>query len=67
VYLPSTHSGEYFQHTGYDSYHASASKVKEEAMFERTNAHKDSASLPATHKLWWHRVEDTSAVLGRSH
>jgi enamine deaminase RidA (YjgF/YER057c/UK114 family) len=38
VYLPSAHSGEYFQHTGYDSCHARASKVKEEAMIERTNA-----------------------------
>ena len=67
MYLPSAHSDEYFQHTGYDSCHARASKVKEEAMIERFNAHKDSASLQATHTSWWHRVEDTSAVPGRYH
>ena len=38
MYLPSAHSGEYIQHTGYDSCHARASKVKEEAMIERFNA-----------------------------
>src|SRR5215211_662286 len=35
---PSTHSGEYCRQTDYESYHARASKVKEEAMIERTNA-----------------------------
>src|SRR5215203_4845828 len=36
--LPSTYSGEYCPQADYDSYHARASKVKEEAMIERTNA-----------------------------
>jgi enamine deaminase RidA (YjgF/YER057c/UK114 family) len=38
VNLPPTYSGEYCPQTDYDSYHARASKVKEEAMIERTNA-----------------------------
>jgi len=38
VNLPPTYSGEYCPQTDYDSYHARASKVKEEAIIERTNA-----------------------------
>jgi enamine deaminase RidA (YjgF/YER057c/UK114 family) len=38
VNLPPTYSGEYCPQTDYDSYHARASKVKEEVMIERTNA-----------------------------
>jgi hypothetical protein len=32
------HSGEYCPQTDYDRYHKRASKVKEQAMIERTNA-----------------------------
>ena len=34
----STHSGEYYPQTDYDSHYARVSKVKEEATIERTNA-----------------------------
>jgi len=36
--LPSTHSGEYCPQKDYDSSYTRASKVKEKAMIERTNA-----------------------------
>jgi enamine deaminase RidA (YjgF/YER057c/UK114 family) len=38
AYANIAHQSEYFPQTDYDSYHTRASKVKEEAMIERTNA-----------------------------